>query len=101
LALDCAFQMLILWSHEQCGHGCLPCYVGRYRQFQRVFPRAGSRVMAAVTHHGPRQLRADITFLDRSGQVLARMDDCEAVIDGTLAERFRRNQLSHAVPPMT
>ncbi|MBY0525899.1 MAG: SDR family NAD(P)-dependent oxidoreductase, partial [Gemmataceae bacterium] len=93
MALDCAFQLLILWSFEQYGHGCLPCFVGRYRQFQRAFPRAGTRIIAAVTHHGPQQVRADVTFLDRSGQVIAKMDECEAVIDGALQQRFRRNRL--------
>jgi len=26
LALDCAFQMMILWSFERHGAGCLPCF---------------------------------------------------------------------------
>jgi len=101
MALDCAFQLLILWSFEQYGNGCLPCFVGRYRQFQRAFPRAGTRIVAAVTHHGPQQVRADITFLDRSGQVVARMEDCEAVIDGALQQRFRRNRLPQGAVPAT
>jgi acyl transferase domain-containing protein/NAD(P)-dependent dehydrogenase (short-subunit alcohol dehydrogenase family) len=101
MALDCAFQLLILWSFEQYGNGCLPCRVGRYRQFQRAFPGAGTRIVAAVTHHGPQEVRADLTFLDRSGQVIARMDDCQAVIDGALQQRFRRNRLPQGALPAT
>jgi hypothetical protein len=99
MALDCAFQLLILWSFEQYGNGCLPCFVGRYRQFQRAFPRAGTRIVAAITHHDSQQVRADITFLDRSGLVIARMDECEAVIDGSLQQRFRHNRLPQDAVP--
>jgi len=94
LALDCAFQMLILWSFDQVGHGSLPTFVGRYRQFQRSFPRDGVRIVAAVKQQGRQQVRADIAFVDRAGRVVARMDDYEAVIDASLAPCFRRNRLA-------
>ena len=41
LALDAAFQMMILWSFEQAGSGSLPTFVGRYRQFPPVVPGRG------------------------------------------------------------
>ena len=31
--------MMILWSFERFGAGSLPCFAGRYRQFQEAFPR--------------------------------------------------------------
>jgi NAD(P)-dependent dehydrogenase (short-subunit alcohol dehydrogenase family) len=94
LALDCAFQMMILWSFEEHGSGSLPCFVGRYRQFQRTFPRDGCRIVAAVKKHGSQRAWADIAFLDRAGKVIACMDDYECVIDASLQQCFRRNQIS-------
>ena len=49
LALDCAFQVMILWSVERSGAGSLPTSVGRYRQFRRAFPADGVRVVARIT----------------------------------------------------
>src|SRR5438874_1436140 len=41
LALDSAFQLMVLWCVENLGAVSLPCFVGRYRQFRRAFPREG------------------------------------------------------------
>jgi len=92
LALDCAFQMMILWSVERAGAGSLPTFVGRYRQFRRTFPAGGVRVVARVTEAGPHKARADIDFLDDRGQPVARIEDYECVIDASLQSAFRRNR---------
>lgn len=39
LALDCSFQMMILWAFEQFGVGSLPTAIGEYRQFQKKLPK--------------------------------------------------------------
>ena len=75
--------------------------MGRYRQMQRSFPREGSRIVAAVKKHGSQRAWADIAFLDRSGQVIAVMEDYECVIDASLQQCFRRNQLAGEVLPST
>ena len=67
LALDCAFQMMILWSVERTGSGSLPTFVGRYRQFRRAFPAEGVRVVARITESTPHKARADVDFLDGRG----------------------------------
>ena len=92
LALDCAFQMMILWSVERTGSGSLPTFVGRYRQFRRAFPAGGVRVVARVTEAGPYKARADVDFLDESGLPVARIEDYECVIDASLKAAFRRNR---------
>ena len=92
LALDCAFQMMILWSFEQTGSGSLPTFVGSYRQFRRAFPAEGVRVVARVTESGPHKARADVDFLDSRGQPVARIEDYECVIDASLKAAFRRNR---------
>ena len=96
LALDCAFQMMILWSFERAGAGSLPTYIGRYRQFRRAFPGEGVRVVARVTDAGTHRARADIDFLDGDGVPVARIEDYECVIDASLASAFRRNGTARA-----
>ena len=92
LALDCAFQLMILWSVERAGAGSLPTYVGRYRQFRQSFPAEGVRVVARVTESGPHKARADVDFLDDRGRPVARIEDYECVIDASLKAAFRRNR---------
>ncbi|MEK9144818.1 MAG: KR domain-containing protein, partial [Elusimicrobiota bacterium] len=41
LAIDAAFQAVILWSFEQNGAACLPNSMRRYRQFRSQFPKQG------------------------------------------------------------
>jgi hypothetical protein len=94
LALDSAFQMMILWSFEQFGSGSLPCFAGRYRQFQESFPKDGVQVIIKITDVRKHGAHADMEFLDRqSGKLVARLEDYECVIDPSLGEAFQRNQL--------
>jgi NAD(P)-dependent dehydrogenase (short-subunit alcohol dehydrogenase family) len=99
LVLDCAFQLLVLWSFEQHGCGSLPAHVGRYRQFCRSFPREGVRVCARLKRNEPHRAVADLWFLDATNNVVAQLDDYECVIDASLNQAFRRNQLLPAATP--
>jgi acyl transferase domain-containing protein len=92
LALDCAFQMMILWSLERTGSGSLPTFIGRYRQFRRGFPSEGVRVVARVTESSPHKARAIVDFVDDQGKLVARIEDYECVIDASLKAAFRRNR---------
>jgi NAD(P)-dependent dehydrogenase (short-subunit alcohol dehydrogenase family)/acyl carrier protein len=95
LVLDSAFQLMILWSFERFGSGSLPSFAGRYRQFQDSFPREGAQVVIRVTAEREHGASADMEFLDRSsGKLIARLEDYECVIDPSLQQAFRRNQLS-------
>ncbi|QWV95388.1 SDR family NAD(P)-dependent oxidoreductase [Geomonas oryzisoli] len=94
LVLDSAFQMMILWSFERFGAGSLPCFAGRYRQFQESFPREGVQVVIRVTSESKHGASADMEFLDRSsGKLVARLEGYECVIDPSLKQAFQRNKL--------
>jgi hypothetical protein len=97
LALDCAFQLMIVWSFENHGCGSLPAHAGRYRQYRRAFPRDGVRILAEVTRSSPSRAVADLWFVDRTGAVVAQMKEYECVIDASLNQAFRRNQLTAEV----
>ncbi|MCM2265776.1 MAG: SDR family NAD(P)-dependent oxidoreductase, partial [Desulfuromonadales bacterium] len=97
LVIDCAFQLMILWSFERSGCGSLPTFAGRYRQFQDSFPPEGVQVLIKVTSERAHSACADIEFLDRSsGKLIARLENYECIIDASLQRAFRRNQLLQA-----
>jgi hypothetical protein len=93
LAIDAAFQVLVLWTQERLGASSLPTAVGVYRQYRRVFPSEGVRVQAAVRHFSEHRAVADFEFLDAQGDPVARIESYECVIDSSLNQAFRRNRL--------
>ena len=93
MALDCAFQLMILWCLENKGTASLPTFAANYRQYA-AFPENGCRVVASITESNRASVRADLEFLDReSGKLIARMDGYECVMDASLADAFARNRL--------
>jgi len=93
LALDSAFQLMIVWCFEQRGIGSLPTRFARYRQFARAFPASGVRTTIRVDRQGPHQAEATIEFCDSAGRLVARIDGYECVLDASLGEAFARNAL--------
>ena len=93
LVMDCAFQLLILWSLEQTGNGSLPACIRRYRQFQRTFPQDHVDVTALTGKPSTHSVSADIYFTGMDGQVLAVIEGYECIIDASLKDAFRRNRL--------
>ena len=88
LAIDSAFQLIVLWSRERLGANSLPTAIGRYRQFRRVFPADGVRVLAEIRQSSEARAVADIEFRDAQGQLVARLDSYECVIDASLNQAF-------------
>ena len=94
LALDVAFQLMIVWSREIHGAASLPTGAGRYRQFQDSFPAEGVSVVVKITGRGDSWARADMEFVDREGGLIARLENYDCVVDASLSEAFTRNRLS-------
>ncbi|QEH37091.1 Phenolphthiocerol synthesis polyketide synthase type I Pks15/1 [Aquisphaera giovannonii] len=93
LAVDAAFQLVVLWTRQHLGANSLPTSVGAYRQFRRSFPRDGVRVLVAVREASRHRAVADIEFTDADGGLVARIDAYECVVDASLNQAFRRNRL--------
>jgi hypothetical protein len=97
LVLDASFQMMILWSFERYQAGSLPVFAGRYRQYSEKFPECGAEIRIRVLRQSPHKATTEIDFVDPvSGELLARMEDYECVIDASLNESFQRNTLQGA-----
>jgi acyl transferase domain-containing protein/NAD(P)-dependent dehydrogenase (short-subunit alcohol dehydrogenase family) len=99
LALDCAFQLMVLWTHENHDADSLPCFVKGYRQYQRSFPKDEVRVVVTITSHGASKALADMAFIDSQGKPVASLTGYECVIDPSLTQAFRRNRLGQEVLP--
>jgi NAD(P)-dependent dehydrogenase (short-subunit alcohol dehydrogenase family)/acyl carrier protein len=93
LLIDCAFQLMIVWSFGEYGSGSLPTRVGRYRQFVPRFPAEGCELVVRVERSTSSSAAADVEFLDDSGKLLAVMRGSESVIDKLLNEKFRQTAL--------
>ncbi|MFV2071685.1 MAG: SDR family NAD(P)-dependent oxidoreductase [Thermoanaerobaculales bacterium] len=88
LALDCAFQMLVLWTLEHDGRRSLPTRAARFCRFA-PFPGDGLRIAARVTCAEANRVVADIEWVDRESRLVARMTGYECVADASLAAAFR------------
>ena len=89
LVLDGAFQMASVWCFEQTGCVSLPSRAESYRQFRPGFPEDGVIVALEVTDSTAKKMRGDFTFLDRQGEVVARLTGFEAVMDPLLNRAFK------------
>ncbi len=96
LAIDSAFQLVVLWCRDRLGANSLPTAIGGYRQFRRTFPAEGVRVVAEIRQASDRRAVADIEFLDAQGELVARLASYECVVDASLNQAFRRNQIKRA-----
>jgi hypothetical protein len=96
LALDAAFQALILWARAERHMPCLPCAVGRLTLTGARFPKDGVRVTLSVKSAGAALAIADVEFTDAAGALVARMDGVECVLDAALDASFRARTLSPA-----
>jgi len=97
LVIDASFQLMILWSFERYQAASLPVFAGRYRQYSEKFPECGAEIRIRVSKQNPHKATAEIDFVHPlSGELLARMEDYECVIDASLNETFQRNTLQGA-----
>jgi acyl transferase domain-containing protein/NAD(P)-dependent dehydrogenase (short-subunit alcohol dehydrogenase family) len=93
LSIDCVFQLLVVWCRENLGANSLPTAVGHYQQFRPGFGDGPLRVLAEVRQASEMRAIADIEILDARGELVARLDSSECVVDLKLNQAFRLNRL--------
>jgi len=98
LAIDVALQGLILWCRTQQGQPCLPTGWLKYRQYQRTFPGDAVTVLIHPTATSAHRVTADVEFRDRAGQLVARIEGCDNVLDAGLEASFAQNQMADGQP---
>ncbi|QDV89029.1 Phenolphthiocerol synthesis polyketide synthase type I Pks15/1 [Phycisphaerae bacterium RAS2] len=90
LAIDAAFQLAILWCHEELSALSLPSGLAAYRQHRARFPRDGVRVTMHVTESSRARVTADFVFTDHHGAIVARIDGYQCTVDAGLSAAFRK-----------
>ncbi len=89
LIVDAGLQMGILWCHKALGCVSLPTFGARYRQYTDAFPTDGVVAALEIREQIPHRVTGDITFVDASGTVLARMEGYAWTVDPSLRDAFR------------
>ena len=93
LVIDCAFQLMILWSKQFKGAAALPCAVGIYEQYQASFPLEGVTIRAQITENGATKFKATMEFRDASDGLIARLENYEGIVDAGLQQTFQKNDI--------
>lgn len=93
LAMDGAFQLMILWCEQYCGAPSLPTYLHHYEQFGEGFSQEKAEIILKVLEHSSNGASADIEWLDEKGSLIARLSGYECTIDPSLADAFKRSRL--------
>ncbi len=89
LIVDAGLQLGILWCHKALGCVSLPTFGARYRQYTDAFPTDGVVAALEIREQTPHRVTGDITFVDASGTVLARMEGYAWTVDPSLRDAFR------------
>jgi acyl transferase domain-containing protein/NAD(P)-dependent dehydrogenase (short-subunit alcohol dehydrogenase family)/acyl carrier protein len=89
LVMDGAFQMAIVWCHEQLGRVSLPSFAASYRQYCSRFPQDGVVAVMKVRKCNEYKLQGDFTFLDHSDRVVASLNGYEAIMAPDLFKAFK------------
>jgi acyl carrier protein/NAD(P)-dependent dehydrogenase (short-subunit alcohol dehydrogenase family) len=92
LVFDASFQMMILWAEHRYEHGSLPTSIGRLELYA-PFPASSVGIDVRLQDHQAHKASASIEFSDSHGSLIARIEDYECVIDGSLNASFARNTL--------
>jgi hypothetical protein len=91
LVLDCAFQMGIVWCHENHNKVSLPSFAASYRQYRDRFPDTGVIAVLEIDSVTDHKMVGNFTFLDEEKKVVAHLNGYEAIMDENLIGKFRPN----------
>jgi len=92
LAVDAAFQLAVVWCRIKQGAPCLPTKINRLKQTAAFAGPLDLRAKFMMTSE--HVCHGDFEFVDAQGLVVARLSNCEFVVDPSLNEAFRRRECS-------
>ena len=98
LVLDSGLQAMIVWTSDRVGELSLPSRFTRYRQFVPSFPEKGARIVIDVHERTNGKVVSDIDWIGDDGNLLARLEGYESVVDSSLGKAFRHNRLDESAP---
>ncbi|MFQ5429300.1 MAG: SDR family oxidoreductase, partial [Phycisphaerae bacterium] len=90
LALDCGFQLAILWCDAELDAPSLPSALRRYRQYRPAFPAEDLALFLEVRERRRHRAVGDLTYVASDGSAVARIEGYECTVEPSLREAFRR-----------
>lgn len=88
LGIDAALQAIILWTWAARGELSLPMAIGRYEQYRRPSNDESIVVKVSIRENRGALIRADATLSNEHGELLAKLENCEFVVNANLAKAF-------------
>jgi hypothetical protein len=92
--LDAVFQAAIVWSHVQLGLKCLPNRLSHWHMAEGLPTEGEVQIKLQLEKQEAHSLKFQVVVCDSSGDVKARMESIEMVLDASLASSFAQNRLS-------
>lgn len=96
LAVDAAFQLMILWTNQEVGLPSLPNIVKTYRQYADSFPKTGVKILSKILKKSNLSATANIDFVDKDNNLIARIEGYECTMNESLKQAFKRSSISEA-----
>ncbi len=94
LVLDVIFQMAIVWAWQQRGMPSLPTGIRRIELLQRKWPAEGVIITCRIQRMTAHVVSMDVEILNRQGQILARLEGVDSLMDASLKPAFAARRLS-------
>ena len=82
--VDAAAQMALLWARSLRGESCLPARFGRIARLREHLPPRMTMEFELIPVPDPSVVRANVYFLDASGQVVLLIEEMECIASAAL-----------------
>ena len=82
--VDAAAQMALLWARSLRGESCLPARFGRIARLREQLPQQMTMEFELIPVPDPSVVRANVYFLDASGQVVLLIEEMECIASAAL-----------------
>jgi hypothetical protein len=82
--VDAAAQLALLWARCLRGESCLPARFGRIARLREQLPRQMTMEFELIPVPDPSVVRANVYFLDASGQVVLLIEEMECIASAAL-----------------
>ena len=82
--VDAAAQMALLWARSLRGESCLPARFGRIARLREQLPPQMTMEFELIPVPDPSVVRANVYFLDASGQVVLLIEEMECIASAAL-----------------
>jgi acyl transferase domain-containing protein/NAD(P)-dependent dehydrogenase (short-subunit alcohol dehydrogenase family) len=89
IAIDAAYQLMILWTTKVCGAPSLPNYAASYRKYVEQYTGSTLTISIKAQKKTTMTAIADIDFIGEKGELLASIEGYECTLNENLKHAFK------------